>query len=292
MKRKTLFALMPLLLLGACTQEDTAEIVGERTYPLNFSVSSLKTDVVPITKSSNSETQLSEHFTTIHYLGYKDYVKIFGGSQIFNAAKPEEFGTITEQVPAGNYYFGFFGVGSGVGAVTLSIGDVMGDNDYIESTGREVWYKEFKNIEVTANTTNMDVAMTRKTGRLMLNITDKAPDNVGKVNVLVYYAKRYRITTGSSSTVTGSGQYSKDLSLTDGTLEPFEFNCFQSAGGMSVKISIYDKTNNILDSRSVSLNVYENRKTIITGELFNNVNGKDFIITVSSDWGQDNIVDL
>ena len=291
MKRRTLFAVASLLLLGACTKEDAHDIINNAVYPVNFTLSSLTTEVVPITRSGEGTTQLSDYFTQLHYFGYASNVKVFAGEQTYSSENASSFGKVTAQVPAETYYIGFFGVGSGVGSAWLSIGDVAGDNDYIENTGREIWCKEFKSLAVNSTTNNIDVVMTRKTGRLTLNITDKAPDNVGRVNILVYYSKRYRISKGSS-VVSTSGQYTADIPITNGVLAPFEFNCFESGGGITVVITIFDKNNEQLDSRDISLNVYENRKTIITGELFNNVNGKEFTITVSDDWGEDNIVDL
>lgn len=291
------FIPLALLLLASCSNEEVLN-QEEQSFPITFNVSSLEVDYQPLLRAaSESSTRagtsspIYEKFQTLEYLGYKSNVQTFAGTQIYNDSKPNDFGSVKAQAPAGTYYLGFFGVANGIGSYRISVGSVFGDNDYIETTGREIWYKEFKEYEITTSTNNVDVEMTRKTGRITLNITDQVPDNVKKVSVEIYYLSRYRVSNGITPTYTNSTKYTADITITDSQLSTFEFNCFPTADAI-VNLYMYDSNNTELDKREVRCAVYENRKTIITGELFNNVSGKGFTITVSDDWGEDNIVEI
>lgn len=291
------FIPIALFLLVSCSKENVLN-QEEQSYPITFRVSSLEIDYQPFFKSgpaastrAGSSPPIYERFQTLEYLGYKANVEVFKGTQIYDESQPNDFGSIKAQAPAGTYYLGFFGVSNGVGSYRISVGSVFGDNDYIETTGREIWYKEFKEHEIIASINNIDVEMNRKTGRITLNITDQVPNEVKKVSVEVYYNSRYRISNGTIPQYTNSTSYKTDIPINGNQLGLFEFNCFPTTDAI-VNIYIYDGENTELDRKRVILNVYENRKTIITGELFNNVSGKGFTITVSDDWGEDNIVEI
>lgn len=286
MNKKTFLAVTIILSLTACSKEKESSFATE-LVPLNFSLSTLATEVMPFTRASN--TSIAAYFTTLEYFGYSEDVQIFKGSQTYSELN-DDFGLIKTAVPTGNYYLGFFGVGEGVGNYRMSIGNIAGDNDYIESTGREIWYKEFKNYSVTNSTSDIEVTMTRKTGCITLNITDVIPSHIGRVNIEIFYRSQYQLTDGTAKTMT-SATYSTDIPTEGDKLSEFNFNCFPSSGSI-VNLSIYDKNDVLLDQRHLSVEVFENRKTVITGELFNNVGSKEFRITVSDDWGEDNIVDL
>lgn len=290
MNKKTFSAVALTLLLGACNKGGDSVSTPKDLIPLSFSVSALTTDVVPFSRAAtNDGNTLSSYFTTLEYFGYSNRAQVFKGTQLYDDT-PETFGIVGAAAPTGTYYIGFFGIGAGVGNYKISKGTSEGDNDYIESTGREIWYKEFKNIEISNTMNSIAVEMTRKTGRITLNITDDVPTNVKKVSIEIHHFSRYDITYGHANTTTWV-TYSTDIPITDTKLGSFEFNCFPSSGA-AVNLSIYDKDNALLDQRSLNVEVFENRKTIITGKLFNNVGSKEFTVTVSDNWGDDNIVDI
>jgi len=287
-------AFAPLLLLAACSNDET--IKEEVRYPITFNVQGLEVNYEPVAKSAvkvraaMASTPLNEKFSTLEYMGFSSNAQVFRGTQTYNAATPDEFGTIGAQAPAGNYYLGFFGVGEGVGSYNISLGTAFGDNDYISSTGREIWYKEFKGYSIPTTTNNIAVEMTRKTGRIVLNVTDKVPADAKRVKIEIYYSSRYKITSGTP-TISNSSVYSTDIPIAADTLSSFQFNCFPITGAI-VNLYIYDANNVQLDQKNLNVTVYENRKTIISGSLFSNVGGKAFTVTVSDAWGEDNLVGL
>ncbi|MFR9556098.1 MAG: hypothetical protein SNH99_01930 [Rikenellaceae bacterium] len=291
MRKQVLLLAASFLMLGACTKVKTDETNTQSYVLVNFAVNGLKTEVEEITRSSTNTAELSKYFTTLHYFGYSNNKRIFNGTHT-TSDNTDDFGEIAEQIPTGSYYIGFFGYGEGIGNTYIyGAGESIGDNDYIETSGTEIWYYEDKYCNIDETTTNIDVNMTRKTGRITLNITDAVPDNVSRISISIGYRNRYRITYGDASVLSTWGSYTNDLDIIDGDVGEFEFNCFPSSSS-SVKIDIYDSNDTILDSRSMSIDVFENRKTIITGELFSNVNSKEFTITISDAWGEDNIVEL
>ncbi len=133
--------------------------------------------------------------------------------------------------------------------------------------------------------------MTRLTGRLVLDITDQVPESVKRVTVNFYYHSRYRLTYGVGKTYYYAVPHLSDLTIIDNKVRLFEFNSFP-INVTNFIISIYGDNDTLLDERTISVSTYENRKTIIRGELFNNIDSKDFIITVSDDWGEDNVINL
>ena len=286
MNKRTFLAVTIILSLTACSKEKEATSATE-LVPINFSLKTLTTEIMPFSRASSSS--ISTYFTTLEYFGYSGNRQIFKDCQIYNELN-NDFGLIKTAAPTGTYYLGFFGIGEGVGNYKMSIGNIAGDNDYIESTGREIWYKEFKNYSITNSTSNIDVTMTRKTGRITLNITDAVPVHIGRVNIEILYRSQYRLTDGVAKTMT-STTYNTDIPIENDKLSEFNFNCFPSTGSI-VNLSIYDKNDVLLDQRHLSIEVFENRKTVITGELFNNVDSKEFCVIVSDDWGEDNIVYL
>jgi hypothetical protein len=292
MNKKLFFAVVSLLLLGACNNDTTDPVSEKATFPVTFSLNALTSEVVPMMRAATSDIKpLSDYFTTLEYMGYASNVEVFKGTQTYNAQSPNDFGAVTVQASFGSYYLGFFGIGNGVGSSRISIGSVMSDNDYIESTGREIWYKEFRNYEIGVISNNIPVEMTRKTGRITLDITDQVPADVKKVSIEIFYASRYKITKGDPQASYNSTNYKTDIPISGNTLAAFEFNCFATTGAI-VNLTVYDNNSQKLDEKNLTVGVYENRKTIISGQLFSNVGGKDFIVTVSEDWGEDNIVDL
>lgn len=284
MKKQVLLFAASFLMLGACTKVKTDETTTQSYVLVNFAVNGLKTEVEEITRSSVETAELSEYFTTLRYFGYSGYARSFYGTQT-TSSNIEDFGEVTEQIPTGSYYIGFFGYGSGPGSAYISgTNDILEEGAYIETSGREIWYYENKYCSIDANTTNIDINMTRKTGRITLNITDEVPDEVSSISISIGYRNRYKITIADASVLSTWATYTSDLAIEGGIVGEFEFNCFPMTDG-SVQIDIYDSSDILLDSRFLYLDVFENRKTIVTGELFNNVNSKEFTITISDTWG-------
>ena len=297
MKALKITLLASLLWAAGCTKTTVSD--QDKTYPLKFSVSGLDVSYEPMARNSpaiatraEDSPALYERFQTLEYFGYLVRTQKIRGTQTYDPALPEEFGNIKAQVPAGNYYFGFFGIAPGIGNHRISIGAIMGDNDYLENTGREIWYKELRSFAVSEETENVEIGMTRLTGRLVLDITDQAPESVKKITTGFYFPTRYVLSYGTGGAkYTNPIQQVSELTILDNKVALFEFNSFP-INGTSLIISIYGEGDVLLDEKDIRISTYENRKTIVKRELFNGIDSKDFLITVSDDWGEDNVIDL
>ena len=60
----------------------------------------------------------------------------------------------------------------------------------------------------------------------------------------------------------------------------------------SVNFTIYDKAGAKLGSTSVRVDFYQNRRTIVSGNLLDIISQKPFSITVTDDWEDDVIIPL
>ena len=62
--------------------------------------------------------------------------------------------------------------------------------------------------------------------------------------------------------------------------------------GRSVTLTLFDSSGAELGSTSVAVSFYQNRKTIVEGNLLDIISQKPFAITVTDDWGEDVVVPL
>lgn len=54
-----------------------------------------------------------------------------------------------------------------------------------------------------------------------------------------------------------------------------------------IEISLIDADNNELGTTNVTYSIYQNRRTIIHGNLTDVIKQKPFVITITDDWGTD-----
>jgi uncharacterized protein YcfL len=144
-----------------------------------------------------------------------------------------------------------------------------------------------------------NVTMNRVVGQLEVDLQDAVPANVA----YIYIGRQnedggYLINTGTSA-------YADEFVDDFGALFDPDFDTITStetgktglllyryiwntATTVNIVLEAHDKYNNVLFTKTISnVQFYKNRKTILTGKLFNNTSTAQFSITANQAWGPD-----
>lgn len=288
MNRFIFIAIIPFLLLLSCQKNESEEVLI--THEVTFQVSTLKSSYEPLVKAStqtrSSMEELKNSISEIRYIVFRNGSKFSEGSQTYETS-PTTFGNVTISLPSGTCDVYFTGTGKGTGETYFTSERVSGRTEWgIYGKLREVFYNSAKEITINPET-NYSIEMKRQTGAITLNITDaaNAPLTFGGLSIeLQYYTSWYFSDfsynpTSISQTFPGSNSNFPQIMI----------HTWPSLNNTLV-LNVLDIDNNIVKSKSITYNVYPNKKTIITGELFGG--DQDFLVTINSEWEEDNITEF
>lgn len=289
---------MPVLFLacvlfGACNESVITDI-SEDPVTVTFNVSTLNVDTQPMSRAATSGAELSEVVNKICYYIYKSSNSqlIKYGSSTYDANDPDEnFGVITESLTPGTYTTLFYALGKGNGSCSFVNTSKFDYESYFSHKDMEVFYYT-GTITVESSSTSFNVELPRKSGLLRINITDDVLSNVSKVEYT--FSDNYRWFPKNTGSYNDS--YTYQATITEGKLEVFDYyfsfpNALPSKD-VKVKISVYDTSNNLLGEKSVTAPIYENKRTIVSGELFSTISDKNISVTINDVWGEDVDVEL
>ena len=285
--------LASVLLFGACNESVISETPDD-PVTVTFNVSTLNVDTQPMSRATSSGTELSEVVSKIRYYIYNssNTQLIKYGSSTYDASNPNEnFGVITESLTPGTYSIMFYAEGKGNGYCDFCNTEPFNYESYFKYKDMEVFYYA-GTITVESTSTSFNVELPRKSGLLRINITDAVLSNVSKVEFS--FSDSYRWYPKSSGSYNES--YTYQATITDGELEVFDYYfSFPDAlpsSNVTVKISVYDTSNSLLGEKSVTAPIYENKRTIVRGELFSTISDKNISVTINDIWGEDVEVEL
>ena len=281
MKRRTLFAVASLLLFGACTNEDANEVLT--THEITLNVSAFGVSYEPLSRAITDPAELGSKIKAIDYLVLRNGSCFSIGTQTYSS-NPTTFGQITLQVPSGDCDVRLAGFGEGT------------NNAYIGSNNsawgiwgeqREVYYAAVNGVNV-ANNTVYEAELKRKTGAITLNIVDanNAPSHFGGIRI------GYNLPTYWFMNLNSSSEYRSGSRVYSGTTSNFPnifIHTWPHTEGL-LTLEVVDTGNNTIKTKKINYNVYENRKTIITGELFGGE--QEFTVSISDEWDEDNIIEF
>lgn len=277
------------VLLGACTNNDEAFIDKPQEIPVTFNISTLNVDTQPMSRATSSGTALGDVVNKICYYIYNSSNSnlLKYGSSTYDVNEPNEnFGVITESLTPGTYSILFYALGKGDGSCTFVNTSKFDYESYFSHKDKEVFYYT-GTITVESSDTNFDVELPRKSGLLQINITDDVPNTISKVEYT--FSDNYRWLPHSTGSYNDS--YTYQATITERKLDLFEyyfsFPVALPSKDVKVKISVYDTSNSLLGEKSVTAPIYENRRTIISGELFSTISDKNFSITINDIWDDD-----
>ena len=282
-----------VLLFGACNESVISEM-PEDPVTVTFNVSTLNVDTQPMSRAATSGAELSEVVKKIRYYIYNSSNSqlIKYGSSTYDANDPDEnFGVITESLTPGTYSIMFYAEGKGNGYCDFCNTEPFNYESYFKYKDMEVFYYA-GTITVESTSTSFDVELPRKSGLLRINITDAVLSTVSKVEFS--FSDSYRWYPKSDGSYNDS--YTYQATITEGKLDVFDYYfSFPDAlpsKDVKVKISVYDTSNNLLGEKSVTAPIYENKRTIVSGELFSTISDKNISVTINDVWGEDVDVEL
>lgn len=285
MNSKAFLVVMFVFLLSGCTKSSTQEDTTE-THLVTFNVNTFDVVYEPISRAANTSEALGNKISEIRYIVFRNGSKFSQGTQSY-AETPTTFGTITVAMPSGISDIHFIGIGAGEGSAHFDTEIIAQKTQWgIYSDLTEVFYNATKGISINTETI-YPIELSRKTGLITLNITDaaNAPISFGGLQIeLTYYdAWFFNDFTYQKSQITRTFQGSS----TDFPI--IQFNTWPSMNN-SMKLHVLDKDMNITKTKIITYDVYANRKTIITGELFGG--NQDFTVTINDEWDADNITEF
>ena len=293
MKRKEIVMMVvSFLVLTACSNNNENDVVEKsesKMVKVTFNVQSLNVDVEPM-QSRTRSASANDVLSYIDYAIYKTGALLKTGSQSITA-NASTFGTIEEVLPTGEYYLVFTGrTGENANAGNFqctwdeSIGHAR-----VSSYNKDLFY--LKKTHTITQESNVNIEMPRLVGKLVFRLTDtEKPSNVAKVMVNFYDGASWsvldnRILTNRATT------RSEEIRFTNGAFEETGFYLLpHDNGGGTIKT--YDSNDNEIASVPFYFDIKSHQKTIVSGNLFDVINGRDFTITVLDEWGDDININL
>lgn len=276
------------MLFGACTNNDEA-LEKSLEIPVTFKVSTLNVDTQPMSRATNSGAELYEVISKIGYYVYNisTFKLIKSGSSIYDSENPDKnFGIITESLTPGSYSILFYALGKGNGSCSFVNASTFNYDSYFTHKDKEAFYYTGE-ITVESSSKTFDVELSRKSGLLRINITDDVLSTVSKVEYS--FSDSYRWYPKNSGSYNDT--YTYQATITDGKLDVFDyyfsFPEVLPSQNVTVKILVYDTDNKLLGERSVTVPIYINKRTIISGELFSTISDKNISITINDIWDDD-----
>lgn len=283
-----------LLLLFACDRSGETTLEVEKV-PVTFKVSALKVNVSYMTKTvstraSTDSTVLGNVINSLSYYIFDSNMKyVQHGTTSFTPGVdpiPESFGKIQLNLPAGTYKVIFVGRGDGSGSLLFDgYNPALTYESRFLCDDRESFYYT-SDIVVSTTSANFPINLTRTSGLVGINISDNIPADVSKVTVTLGYYYHWYVYQSETYTLQNYVSRTYDMASTSGKLDPFTYNIVKPQS-IKVTFKIYDVNNSVLDEQSVTVPVYENRKTMISGNLFEAIGKRNFSITISDAWGED-----
>lgn len=305
--KKPLFSLIcaVALLFSSCSKENTTAPKDEKLYPVTFNLSTFSKEIVPmaslkktvgqISASTASGTALNEAIQYIDYAVYNESgIKVNHKNSYFNNSN---FGRIDDSLPKGKYKIVVAGSTGGVGSLP---------NDYysgIYNSGTngmgDIFLKQFE-LEVTGEPISQDVELKRIVGKIEIELADDIPASIEEIAYSVkgvgHYLYFSDTRTSSGQTVSKSNYYFDypDMGVGPDYNQDFAlyfFLQYDQDAIVSVNIRAYDNNRNLVVDKTINdVPVSINKKTILTGRLFDDVGstkGQSFSISVDDKWNSE-----
>lgn len=290
--------LLPVLfLMAACgeTENPTAEPV-EVTFNVNGLGVTVDEMDPPVFGETRSPQPLSDAVSSISY-----YIFDASTSKLVKSGRssfipgmepvPDDFGTVKIKIMPGKYQIIFTALGKGDGEMSINgISDGFNSDSHFSMVNREVFYLK-QGLEVNTNSSNFNFHLPRISGLLRLHVTDEATPDIKRVVISIGIYERWHFMFPSLNELQRYRILNFEGVLADGKMELFEYHITRPQD-VPVSIKIYGANDVLLGEKKRTAPIYENRKTIVSGELFSLIGAKDFSVTVSDEWDADYVMPL
>lgn len=275
-----------VLFLGACNESVITDV--EDPVTVTFNVSTLNVDTQPMSRAAaNSGADLSEVVNTIGYYIYGSNSSLYKSGETSFVPDvdpiPENFGEVKEVIQPGTYTIIFYAYGKGGGTADWSETSVYGSTTALNFTDKEIFYY-CESVEITAGNNVVEIPMTRNSALLIINILDEATDEVSKVEYKFTNNKYWLPYYGRTG---GTQQLTYEASISNKKLETFEYYFPFPSSTVSLTFNIYDLSSTIIGTKTLTIPLEANKKTIVSGELFSSLGEKGFTILLEDAWDED-----
>lgn len=313
--RKAIFQAATGLLCAILTVGCTSDQLDQREDPsqeiqVTFNVSplSVSTGEIPgtgtgarakvATRAAVTGEDLGDLVKEVGYLIFKDDMLYKRGSVSFDPETqeaPENFGTLQEKLLPASYYVVFYAYGKDGSTAKKSENGELGQFYFYENgtdDNTELYLYQGE-LTVSNNTTEIDVTLVRKSGLLSVQISDDPISEVAYVTYAISSYYRYYPNPRMEWYKTEyAWTYTKKSTVTGGKLPDTNIWMISPKNPTTLTISIYDNENQLLGSQEITVSLYTNRRTIVSGNLFSNLGDKPLTITINDSWGEDVNVNL
>jgi len=275
---KKILYILPLVLLMGCTK--TTDTEPDKVL-VRFNVSSLDVDVQPMTKATDAA---SSSVTSIDYFITNTATnQVYEGNQTKTDAG-DKFGTVELYLAPGTYNWIFFATGDGNGSAKVNI-----PRNRYEIDDKDSFILNETGKTISADQNNYSLVLPRKVGKLEINLADDLSE-FASVEVSTQYYIFWLMDDDKLST---DGSNAPKTSLTiDNTGACPKYEAFILPQSISLTIGLKDKSGVTVASTTMDVTIYQNRKTIISGNLLDVLQGKALTVQVGDTWGDDNAIVL
>lgn len=221
------------------------------------------------TETGETETPLSSKVNEINYIIQNVSTgKTYQGKQTPTDAG-DEFGTIKLWIAPGTYktFFTAQNIVDGDGG-TFSTGLKYDGYSfaYVYAINRDVFYYLDKQLAITKDMPSVDVNMSRENGKVVLQLTDDFPNEIKSIKLNFSVQPALNCEQLSTYNAQFPPKQEINLPVKNGKVEEWGF--FMHPGkNLTLTISLIDADNNELGTTNVTYSIYQNRRTIIHGNL-------------------------
>jgi hypothetical protein len=199
---------------------------------------------------------------------------------------PDDFGKLQISLLPGENSLLFYGIGKdSQGSFTLSESD--GHNIY-EGSNTELFVYQDR-VTVSSSQKDFEVPLQRKSAQIVIQITDAVPAQVAKVKYSVTVPSKYDEYNGIYKNQVTDELYP---TIANSKLQDLQYNVTLPHNAATLQIDVIGTDGSSLGSTTLSVPVYQNRRSIVSGELFSLIGDKQLSVTVDDTWGDDVTVPL
>lgn len=279
-----------LFALVSCNNNNEITPDG-KVCEVSFNVSTLNVSVEPMSRATSPA---SDVLTNISYCVRNTVTKkVYEGTQSLTNAG-SDFGIIKLWLPLGNYEATFFGYGEkNVNGSAIMYYDDDYNSLWVDVKNKDSFIKT-EEVTIEQDMTNIDMNLTRLNGALVIRLTDEIPTDIGKIEMNLGYFPRWSVYDEQAYYEGNDGlttKFTDELTISNSLVDEYEYYVLPQTN-RSVDFTIYDKAGAKLGSTSVRVDFYQNRRTIVSGNLLDIISQKPFSITVTDDWEDDVVIPL
>jgi hypothetical protein len=292
-----IFFMIATAIVSCSKKADLVEnIQSDKLYDVKFSVSTFNTEIVGLGVLSSLSIDNSSGTTVTNALGDQiaslEYV-IYNSSGVMvkNATQANSlatFGSISEQLPAGDYKMYIVGSTTPFNIIPKENISQLFITPSIYNIGD--WFVKTIDLKVTEQMQLQNLILDRVVGKIEVQITDAIPANTAKITLSstsaswIHFSSPYERSTEVRTVETILS--SADIGKTDYKVSSFVIPLTTGSITSDVSIRAYNASGSLIADKIVKdVKVEKNKKTIMTGKLFTSTSSTAGLsVTVNADW--------